>query len=37
MNAVDKLAYVEHHEQYYNNDKFDLEDWFKLKRGKSSL
>lgn len=37
MNAVDKLAYVEQHEQYYNNDKFDLEDWFKLKRGKSSL
>lgn len=37
MSAVERLGHVEEHEMYYNNERFDLEDWFKLKKGNSSL
>ena len=37
VSAVERLGYVEEHEMYYNNERFDLEDWFKQKKGNSSL
>lgn len=37
VSALERLGHVEEREMYYNNERFDLEDWFKLKKGNSSL